>query len=830
MAGAGGHGKTTPFGFPSDNDGRLVSEEKDHHEAIAELLGEGRHREAGELLLQRGELTQAMEAFAAVWDYAKAAEIAKQAGDATAELDYLLRSRDRGAAAAALEELAARDETEVEGAVALLLRRGEQAYAARLLEARGQLVQAAELVQKLGELREAAHLYERAGRFREAGRLYERLLQTEPDDGDAAVSLGLILKRYGKHELAAQMFQSAARDEEHKRQALRGLVCSLDALGLRDAAESTLAELLELDGSVRPGLTAFVAAEAEEERKQADEAEGQWFSGRYHVLRLIGGGAVGRVYLARDALYDRQVALKVLAAGSADQTSRDAFGRFAREAEVAAHLQHPNIVRVLDFQRETGVLVMEYLEGGTLADRLGQGPLSLEGVRELLVALLAALETAHLRGVVHRDVKPQNVLYSRGGGIKLADFGVAHLQDLGLTQTGAFIGTLTYMAPEQITGSQVSAATDLYALGATLYHALCGQPPFTGADLVAQHLASPPRPPSAVRPELGTRFDELLSRLLAKAPTDRFASAAEVRRRAATIDYADPGHCSVPPQDTAMTQAEAPQGPFVDVAHGQGQHGQPRHALYQPLELPVLVIHPATTELLSHYQELAPVMSPYLQLVLDLDEPEQRVVLERPQGRPLTERLAGYPVEVAHTFAWISQLASALNALHEGGRTHGQLDADHVIVGTHRAVLLLPSPRLAPAEAAADVTALVALWAHCLGHQGDIHQLLAAEGPLAATLGRRRRERLVASLPIALEAVTLQRVAEEAQRALAERHHHQRHLHALAAAARARGADPHRGPLRAFLHQRSADFDQIGQSPLQGTKDCALLEERSQKK
>lgn len=774
---------------------------------IKDLLHQGLHREAAEILIESGELKRAMEAYAAVWDYRRAAAVALDAGDLPAALDYLLRDGDRVKVAEVRAELAKASSDVAERAVEILVQRGERDQAARLLETRGELVRAAELIKSLGEARRAAALLERAGQLRDAGRLYERLVEEDPNDSASALSLGTILRRFGKHELSARMLQVAAKDEKCRRPALRGLVVALHGLGLHDAATSALEELLEEDGSAPRTVDALVAAEQEmDSGSTSAEEEGQWVGGRYQVIRVLGGGAAGRVYLARDALYEREVALKVLAAGSGGMAGRDAFSRFAREAQIAAKLDHPNIVRVLDFDETSGVLVMEYLGGGTLADLLGQGPAPLAMVREALFGVLAALETAHLRGVVHRDIKPHNVLFTRGGGVKLVDFGVAHLQDLGLTQTGAFIGTLTYMAPEQITGDKVSAGTDLYGLGSTIFHALCGRPPFVGADLVREHLAEEPPLPSAVRPALGTRFDALLKKLLAKVSSERYASAAEVRRTAQQIDFSEPDEEVVdltpPPEPIEPEQEEVYVGVESEVPISGGVA---RHARHRALDVPVTIRCLEDQDELRRLAELGRAVSPYLQSVLDVSDGEAVVV--ETEDQLLSEKLAAAGrLEPADALTVVDQVARGVETLHTAGLVHGSITAERVSIGQYLAMLLLPEkPSTASKED--DIAAVEELLASALGSSGPTIGPSVASGPLFDALGRRRWDQLGDSLVKTRDIETLRDHIASIRSALAERRQAREHIHALAAAARAAGDDPHVGPIATFLEKRSDELD-----------------------
>jgi serine/threonine-protein kinase len=237
---------------------------------------------------------------------------------------------------------------------------------------------------------------------------------------------------------------------------------------------------------------------------------------------------MGRVYLARDEFSGRDVAVKVVAA-PVDTRSADGYRRFLREAQVVSSLQHPHIVGIVAAHEELGLLAMEYMAGGTLADRLGT-PQSPGVVRSWAVEILSGLEAAHAHGVIHRDLKPANIFFAASGEAKLGDFGVAHLVDLGATQTAGFIGTLAYMSPEQISGAPLTFAADVYALGVTIFQALTGRLPFRGPDFVGQHLGEPPARPSSVHPELHPGWDALVLRALEKAPADRFGSLEEMQR------------------------------------------------------------------------------------------------------------------------------------------------------------------------------------------------------------------------------------------------------------------------------------------------------------
>ncbi len=262
------------------------------------------------------------------------------------------------------------------------------------------------------------------------------------------------------------------------------------------------------------------------------------FNDRYELHRKLARGGMADVYLARDLLLDRPVAVKVLFA----EHARDELfvERFRREAQAAANLNHPNIVAVYDWGQQYGTyfIVMEYIDGRPLSEIVHtEGPLHPNRSAEITADVAAALAFAHRNGVVHRDIKPGNILITPTGQVKVADFGIAQAITTGdasvnLTQAGAVMGTATYFSPEQAQGHAVDPRSDLYSLGCVLYEMLTARPPFAGDSPVAvayKHVQEQPIPPSQINPTVPVALEAVDMKLLNKDPFLRYASAEDLR-------------------------------------------------------------------------------------------------------------------------------------------------------------------------------------------------------------------------------------------------------------------------------------------------------------
>jgi beta-lactam-binding protein with PASTA domain/tRNA A-37 threonylcarbamoyl transferase component Bud32 len=256
------------------------------------------------------------------------------------------------------------------------------------------------------------------------------------------------------------------------------------------------------------------------------------FDGRYRIVRKLGAGGMANVYLAEDEVLGRRVAIKIL---NDRHAGDDQFvERFRREAKNAASLSHPNIVSIYDRGEAEGTyyIAMEYLDGRSLKELIvARGPAPVHLAIDYARQILAAIRFAHRHGIVHRDIKPHNVLVDAEGRLKVTDFGIARAGASQMTEAGSIIGTAQYLSPEQAKGAPVDQTSDLYSLGVVLYELLTGVVPFSGetpVEIAMKHLSSPPEPPSTKRAEIPRELDLVVLRALAKDPDDRYQSAEEM--------------------------------------------------------------------------------------------------------------------------------------------------------------------------------------------------------------------------------------------------------------------------------------------------------------
>ncbi|SFJ13662.1 protein kinase domain-containing protein [Thermoflavimicrobium dichotomicum] len=262
--------------------------------------------------------------------------------------------------------------------------------------------------------------------------------------------------------------------------------------------------------------------------------EGKQLAGRYHIVRYIGGGGMAAVYLAQDMVLDRYVAIKVLY----EEYSKDweFVQRFVREAKTAGKLSHPNIVNVFDAGVDNHIyyIVMEFVDGASLNHIIQQkGQLSALETISIAIQICQGLGHAHDHGIIHRDIKPHNILFTQNGQAKVSDFGISRFvqSNTALTQTGIVVGTVPYFSPEQAKGAKLSFTSDLYSLGIVLYEMVTGQLPFTGNDSVSialKHIQEPLPDPRQLNPHITDKLYFIIRKATEKDPAHRYQSAYEM--------------------------------------------------------------------------------------------------------------------------------------------------------------------------------------------------------------------------------------------------------------------------------------------------------------
>jgi len=329
------------------------------------------------------------------------------------------------------------------------------------------------------------------------------------------------------------------------------------------------------------------------------QVPGEHYIGKYRVKGELGRGGMGAVYMAEQPGLGREVAIKELIQ-SADPV---ALKRFLQEAQVMARTSHPNLVQVHDIELmgDINYLVLELVRGRSLRDWMNQGPIPPPQVFAVMHGVLQALDYAHRHSIVHRDMKPENVLISEEGLVKVADFGIARLMDdTGVggpaTKTGTTVGTPQYMSPEQVASSRVDGRSDLYSAGIMFYELVAGQPPFTATDadgpftLMAKHVQAPPQPPSVFRPGLNPDLEELILKSLSKRPEDRFQTGKEFDEAISRVaDQMFPGwqRSLEPGVDLSQmvprpTPSVLPSTPIGVAIAQPGTAATPPHVVYNP--------------------------------------------------------------------------------------------------------------------------------------------------------------------------------------------------------------------------------------------------------
>lgn len=387
---------------------------------------------------------------------------------------------------------------------------------------------------------ELGGLYLKQGRSDEkALSLYQQLSRsTSPLRADAQLTTGLIFMRKGLVDLAEREFEAllqASLPPDKQKDCLYQIGLAFEDSKRPDRAQEVYKRIVGIDAGYKDvaqqleRVAGQAAARPAAASRAAPASEGS-LADRYEQLTEIGAGGMGKVFRAVDRVLKRPVVLKFI--NEDMRSDPEAVSRFIREAQAASALMRPGIVTIYDIQvKEPLFIAMEYIDGGTLRDRLKQGPMRPEEAAAKAAAC-DALAYAHRAGVVHRDIKPDNIMVTKGGAVKITDFGLARLTEGAsrVTRTGQVLGTPAYMAPEQIQGKVVDARTDIYALGVVLYELLTGELPFSGGDLAYRQVHDRPVPPAVVNPKVSQWLDAVVMTALQKRPEDRYQDMTALKR------------------------------------------------------------------------------------------------------------------------------------------------------------------------------------------------------------------------------------------------------------------------------------------------------------
>lgn len=501
--------------------------------------------------------------------YDAAAALYKEAGDpGRAGEVFLLAGRLDEAAGCMREAGREKEASQIVGrfhqgkgrfkeAAAAYVQAGDLLHAAECFAKAADPVRAAECFERVGEHYRAGLAYAHAAQFEQAIKALQKVKESDPNFD---VSRGLLGRCfYEMHDyphcaaaldnhLTGKRVDSAtvdyfymlalAYEQLGKLDESRELLYKIRTVnvGFRDVAQriSSISSRISIQGAgggqyVQAHSTADASTPPSQVATRVMQSVEENLGGRYVLEKELGRGGMGVVYLARDKQLDRPVALKFL--GSVIDSSEEYRQRFIREARTAAKINHPNIIAIYDISASVGkaYIAMEYIEGPSLHKYLNtkKGLKPREAVN-IIVQACNALSAIHGAGIVHRDIKPDNILLAKGGLVKLTDFGLAKAEDSRMTQTGVVMGTPSYMAPEQVLGKDADVRSDIYSLGLVLYECLTGETVFLGQNVLERQLKETPPAPSTVAEGVSPGLDAIILKCVAKRPEDRYQTVKEL--------------------------------------------------------------------------------------------------------------------------------------------------------------------------------------------------------------------------------------------------------------------------------------------------------------
>jgi serine/threonine-protein kinase len=659
---------------------------------VAELVRAERLLDAAALSRDRGDLATASELFERACSWAPAAECALLVGDGSRALFLAALGGADETAAAALASLDRERRGDVSVVGDKLRARGQPAWAARVYEVAGETEKAAAAWVESGEPLRGARLLESAGAdgVVRAARVLEGALRREPERPDLLLALGSLLARSGKAAAALRVLQRVPPGSAEEPEALESMVGVLGELGMNDAKAEVAARLASSGRDVP-------AVRRAEDGARRDASVLVRLYGRYDVVREVSSTATARVLECVDVLRGDRVALKVFAASeqATRGAGRDALAHFVREARVLAQLAHPNVVPLRDVIEQAPAVALEWMPGGTLEQALVSQRPPPSRAADVACAVLAALGEAHRHGVVHRDVKPANILFDAAGTARLSDFGVAHLGDLSVTATAGSFGSFAYMSPEQREGRPASAQSDIYSVGVVLLEMLTGR---RGAAAARDDTTLEPSL-HAVHRYLDERHDAAVARLLARDPGRRPPDAFSAARSIAELPWPREIDDTEGPESGAPSRRASVRPPALRLELLRPDASGVAVATDHWLERRVTVI-PLSPERLAVAAAFSRAGHRALQPVLRVDRDASLLWLGAVAGEALTR-----PLDDRERIV----LDAALGLLHGEGVVHGSVSRDAIRVGPGGPILLFPFEAGSGADAGADRRALGAL-------------------------------------------------------------------------------------------------------------------------
>jgi eukaryotic-like serine/threonine-protein kinase len=638
---------------------------------IDTLVAQARVGEAGELAGEAGLHERAAELFEQACEFGRASDHAGLAGDARRALVLAALAGDEARIRRA-EEAVLAEPNRARAAAAELRARGHGAIAARLLERLGDLKEAAVAYADAGLAIAAAAAYEALGQVREAARVLEAAHRADPGDHQVALRLANLLVVHRRFDAATRLLQAIPTESPLRSEALAPLAACYEALGLDDPLEALR----------REAVSRGVSLDAPNLGEDEESSVAKVVYGRYEILRSVASTPSARVFEAIDRISRQRVAVKQLRTEGLVGAGRDAFERLTREARALEQVRHPNVVALVELVADAGAVVTPWMRGGSLSDLMDRERVTPARAVEIASAVLSALGEAHRLGILHRDVKPSNILFDDAGVPRLADFGAAHVSDSSATATAGVIGTLAYMSPEQRFGQPATPASDVYSVGATLMEMLTGQPPPVSGQLS--------RPPSSCHPDLGASHDAAILALIAESPEERISSALEARHRLMTLSW---------PTDNRGDGLQ--RGGSAELEEDGDR--------LQPLEGDLLLDRwlgrrvrcvADTAAMRRVAQAYAAADEPGLSSVLRFDADRSCIWFEVPDGLLLAE--TARPLDAREA----ALLSSALDALHRRGVAHGSVDPRHVVLRGGSPVLVFDPQTFADATPERDISAL----------------------------------------------------------------------------------------------------------------------------